>query len=86
MNYHNLLIKKINSYNAKICIVGLGYVGLPLLIHLGKKRFNLIGYDRDVKKIDNLNRGISYISNIKDKTIKGLNKSKKFIFHQTKNL
>tara|TARA_B100000886_G_scaffold307151_1_gene240015 strand:- start:5223 stop:6545 length:1323 start_codon:yes stop_codon:yes gene_type:complete len=80
LNYHNLLIKKINSYNAKICIVGLGYVGLPLLIHLGKKRFNLIGYDRDVKKIDNLNRGISYISNIKDKTIKGLSKSKKIYF------
>ena len=80
MNNYKLLTKKINNHSAKICIVGLGYVGLPLLIHFNKKKFELIGYDRDKKKINNLNKGISYISNIKDKTIESLSKSKKIYF------
>ncbi len=86
MKNYKFLIKKINKHNAKICVVGLGYVGLPLLIHFSKKKFNLIGYDRDKKKINYLNKGISYISNIKDKTIKRLSKSKKIYFTSNEKL
>lgn len=78
-NFQNL-IKKINNFNSKICIVGLGYVGLPLLIHFSKKNFNLIGYDKDLKKIKNLKKGVSYISNISSKKIKNLSNSKKVLF------
>jgi len=41
-----------NKYN--ICIIGLGYVGLPLAIEFGKK-FLTIGYDINIKRIDDLN-------------------------------
>ena len=39
----------------KICIIGLGYVGLPLAIELGKK-YDTIGYDQDKKRIINLKK------------------------------
>ena len=42
---------------SKIAIVGLGYVGLPLLLEFGKK-YNVVGYDINKKKIENLKKGI----------------------------
>ena len=56
-----LFIKKNKNLRAKICIVTT-YVGLPLFLHFAKK-FNLIGYDKDIKKINSLKKGRSYISN-----------------------
>ena len=40
----------------KVCIIGLGYVGLPLYIELSKK-FSVIGYDKDDERIDQLKKG-----------------------------
>ena len=40
----------------KICIVGLGYVGLPLYIEFAKK-FNVLGYDKNINRIINLRKG-----------------------------
>ena len=77
MKNYKYLSNKIKNLDAKICIVGLGYVGLPLFLHFAKKKFNLIGYDKDIKKINSLKNGKSYISNISDKNIGFLNKSKK---------
>ncbi len=56
-----LLIDKINSKEAKIGIVGLGYVGLPLALRFTEVGFHVIGFDIDRKKIEYLNKGISYI-------------------------
>ena len=42
--------------NSKICIVGLGYVGLPLAVEFGKKR-DVIGFDINLHRIDELNSG-----------------------------
>ena len=42
-----------NKSDFKICVLGLGYVGLPLAIAFGKK-FNTFGYDIDKKKIEQL--------------------------------
>ncbi len=80
MKNYNYLLNKIKNLNAKICIVGLGYVGLPLFLHFAKKKFNLIGYDKDIKKINSLKNGKSYISNISDKKIFSVIKSKKIEF------
>ena len=44
-------------------IIGLGYVGLPLLISFSK-HFNVIGFDADSKKVNNINKGVSDISHI----------------------
>ena len=51
--------------------MGLGYVGLPLAIEFSKK-FSVTGYDKDKKRIDELNRGIDRTNEI---TKKQLNKN-----------
>ena len=43
--------KNQNINNITICVVGLGYVGLPLALEFGKK-FKTIGYDKSLKKIN----------------------------------
>ncbi|MFH2068265.1 MAG: nucleotide sugar dehydrogenase [Candidatus Omnitrophota bacterium] len=58
------LLKKIQEKNAVIGIIGMGYVGLPLAINFLKAGFRVIGFDSDVKKVNSLNRGQSYIKHI----------------------
>jgi UDP-N-acetyl-D-glucosamine/UDP-N-acetyl-D-galactosamine dehydrogenase len=50
------LFEKFQSRQEKICIVGMGYVGLPLAVLLAK-HFDVIGYDIDAKKIEELTQG-----------------------------
>ena len=50
--------------SAKIGIIGLGYVGLPLILTCVNKNFETIGFDIDQSKIDALLDGQSYISHI----------------------
>jgi len=45
------ILAKINKCQAKIGIVGLGYVGLPLVLEFNKANFNVLGLDIDKKKI-----------------------------------
>ncbi|MFA5147238.1 MAG: nucleotide sugar dehydrogenase [Candidatus Omnitrophota bacterium] len=58
------LEKKILSKKAKIGIIGLGYVGLPLAVSFAKKGFNVCGMDIDAKKVKKLNNGESYILDV----------------------
>jgi UDP-N-acetyl-D-glucosamine dehydrogenase len=58
------LLKKIQKKEATVGIIGLGYVGLPLLIQFGKAGFPVIGFDIDSKKINALLHGQSYIKHI----------------------
>ncbi len=58
------LIEKIITRKAKIGIIGLGYVGLPLVIEFCKSGLNVIGFDTDRTKIEWLNQGRSYIRHI----------------------
>ena len=69
MNYKTLL-KIINDKAAKIGVIGLGYVGLPLAITFANKGFSVTGFDVDPKKIDQLVAGRSYIKHIENKIIK----------------
>jgi UDP-N-acetyl-D-glucosamine dehydrogenase len=55
---------KITSRSAKVGIIGLGYVGLPLALLYCAENFPVTGFDIDVRKIDTLNRGGSYIVRI----------------------
>ena len=59
------LKNKIISKEAKIAVIGLGYVGIPIFLNFLKKNFYVIGIDSDKKKIDLLNKGKSYIKHIK---------------------
>lgn len=60
----NKLFKLIQSKKAIIGIIGLGYVGLPLLIRFAEVGFKVIGFDIDLDKILNLNNKKSYFSHI----------------------
>ena len=63
------LSTKIADKTAKVGIVGLGYVGLPLIRAFINAGFHCIGYDVDQKKVDSLNAGESYIRHIPSETI-----------------
>jgi UDP-N-acetyl-D-glucosamine dehydrogenase len=56
--------RRIESREAKIGIVGMGYVGLPLALLFSEQRFAITGFDIDPGKVDKLNRGESYIVRI----------------------
>jgi UDP-N-acetyl-D-glucosamine dehydrogenase len=58
------LIKKINDKSAKVLVVGGGYVGLPLAIRCAEEGFETTVYDIDKSKIENINKGISYIGDV----------------------
>ncbi len=64
------LLEKINNNNITIGIIGLGYVGLPLVREFSKNSIRVIGFDIDPQKVNLLNQGKSYISHIKDDIIK----------------
>ena len=65
----NRLLKKINNKSATIGIIGLGYVGLPLVIRFMEEKFKVIGFDIDDEKCRKLNAGESYIRHISAESI-----------------
>ena len=64
MANHASLIKRLNDRSARIGIVGLGYVGLPLALHFVRNGYSVVGLDIDDGKVDALNAGESYIKHI----------------------
>lgn len=58
------LKQRIESREARIGIVGMGYVGLPLALLFSEQRFQVTGFDIDGKKVTRLNKGESYIVRI----------------------
>lgn len=68
-NEKNTLIDKLNNKSATIGVVGLGYVGLPLVIRYSELGFKVLGLDVDVSKVESLNAGKSYIEHIPDEKI-----------------
>lgn len=60
----DLLQTKIQTRTAKIGIIGMGYVGLPLALLFSEQKFRVTGFDIDEKKIETLTAGGSYIVRI----------------------
>lgn len=58
------LLALLNTKKARIAVVGLGYVGLPLAVVFAEAGFDVIGIDVDVRKVDMLNQGLSYIQDV----------------------
>ena len=76
-------MKKPNKKNTSICVVGLGYVGLPIAIEFGKY-FNVIGFDVDKSRIEELNRSYDRTLEINSREFK---KSKNIKFtYNSKNI
>lgn len=66
MNKKSELLQKIESKNARIGIIGMGYVGLPLAISFAEVGFEVVGIDIDADKVAQLNKGSSYIPDVAD--------------------
>ncbi|MEL6547878.1 MAG: NAD(P)-binding domain-containing protein, partial [Myxococcota bacterium] len=66
------LLNKLEDNSAVVGVVGLGYVGLPLMITFGRKNVRVLGFDIDARKIDHLHRGESYIEHIPSEPIAAL--------------
>jgi UDP-N-acetyl-D-glucosamine dehydrogenase len=60
----NQLIQKVLKKKALIGIIGLGYVGLPLVLRFCEEGFSVLGFDVDSKKVATLKRGKSYLKSI----------------------
>ena len=56
-----LLAEKISSKDATVCVIGLGYVGVPLAIASAQAGFSVLGVDVDQSKVDMINRGVCYV-------------------------
>jgi UDP-N-acetyl-D-glucosamine dehydrogenase len=61
---HSMLIDKLHNKTATIGVVGLGYVGLPLVLRYCEVGYRVIGFDIDKSKVDTLLSGRSYIEHI----------------------
>ena len=64
------LLEKIKNRTALVGIIGMGYVGLPLGLAFANKKFNVLGFDLDEKKITFLNNGKGYLKHINEIKIK----------------
>ena len=58
------LIDKLTDKSARVAVIGIGYVGLPLVVTFAEAGFTVIGVDPDQRKVDAVNRGESYILDI----------------------
>src|SRR5262245_43294659 len=72
------LLEKIRSHRAKIGVIGLGYVGLPLVLRFGEEKFAILGFDVDAEKVQKLNAGQSYIRHIPGERLQSLRNSSQF--------
>ncbi len=66
------LINKIIKKNATIGVIGLGYVGLPLAVEISKAGYKTIGFEIQKDKVDKVNQGINYISDVDDQDLKNV--------------
>lgn len=71
------LKEKICSKSAVVGVVGLGYVGLPLAVEKAKVGFAIIGFDRNIQRIAQVNQGDNYIKDVNDEELRQLSSSKK---------
>jgi UDP-N-acetyl-D-glucosamine dehydrogenase len=65
------LATKLENRTARIGVIGLGYVGLPLVLLFSEQDFRITGFDIDTKKVDMLTKGSSYIVRIPETEIQG---------------
>src|ERR1700716_4036077 len=67
-----MLEDKIRRREAKVAIVGLGYVGLPLAVEFAKAGFEVTGIDLSESKVAQINAGESYIADVSNDVFKAL--------------
>src|ERR687886_211393 len=66
------LAAKLADRTASIAVVGLGYVGVPLLVAAGQEGFPVIGLDVDARKVRSMREHRSYVADVTDDDLAGL--------------
>ena len=66
----NELENKIRNRSAKLGVIGLGYVGLPLVVEMAQSGFSVTGIDIDGSKVESVNAGISYVLDVRDESLR----------------
>ncbi|HSH05939.1 MAG TPA: nucleotide sugar dehydrogenase [Anaerolineae bacterium] len=79
-NQTTTLLNKIANRQARLAVVGLGYVGLPLAVAFAEAGFHVTGIDTDPHKVDLLQAGQSYIEDVAETRIAALRNRQKITF------
>jgi UDP-N-acetyl-D-glucosamine dehydrogenase len=72
------IMDQLRQRTAKVAVVGLGYVGLPLAVVFAEAGFDVVGIEPDEKKVEAIRRGESYVQDVESNVISKLTKSGKF--------
>jgi len=72
------LLRRIQDKTARLGVIGLGYVGLPLAVEFARAGFHVIGYDVDENKVRALNSGTSYIPDVPSAHVAEVLEAKRF--------
>lgn len=72
MSHYDKLKAKIEDKTARVAILGLGYVGLPLAVEFARSGFHVMGVDLSEAKVEAVNAGRSYIKDVPDETLAAL--------------
>lgn len=71
-SFADLLEAKLFTRQARVGVVGLGYVGLPLLVETAKVGFHVTGFDLNPARVQQLNAGENYIGDVCDEELRAL--------------
>src|ERR687887_2608363 len=74
----DILLEKIERRTARVGIIGLGYVGLPLGVEFARAGFHVVGYDVSERVVKLLNDGHSHIADVPASAIAALVRSGRF--------
>jgi UDP-N-acetyl-D-glucosamine dehydrogenase len=66
------LAERIRDKTARLAVIGIGYVGLPLAVAFAEAGYRVTGVDLDPRKVDSINLGISYIPDVASESVKAL--------------
>ena len=77
MTSEQQLAEKIRTRTARVGVVGLGYVGLPLAVEFANAGFDVTGIDVQQSKVDEINAGCSYVQDVPSSTVSALVKAGK---------
>lgn len=81
IDYKQQLIEKLSTKTAKVGVIGMGYVGLPLAIEFAKQDFTVLGFDVDETKVTTLNAGKSHIIDVPTAEVAEMTAENKFSAH-----
>lgn len=69
------LLESIENHTARVGVVGLGYVGLPFAVEKAKVGYQVLGFERNANRAEQVNRGVNYIPDVSDDELRTLAES-----------